>query len=269
MKNYWIVGHPLKFCLAMPVMNGAFKELGIDAHFETKDLNEEQFEEAMQMLKSGELAGIMPTAPYKTPSVKAAEEINKRVKVINSTNLLINNGNKVKAYNFDWYGALGAIESFIEDLSGKQVHVIGAGGAARSAAYACQSAGAKVSIWNRTPERAKAFAEEIGIEWVEDMRTWGGHPNIIINATSISSNDSQSTLVPFQLWKDVELAMDAVYGKTSLFLEEAKAMNVAHILSGEVWFLKQIVPMFMQITGQEAPIKLMEQICHEAKEIKS
>ena len=139
----------------------------------------------------------------------------------------------------------------------------GAGGAARAAAFGLHREGARVSIWNRTPERAKDFAEKIGIEWVEDMHKWDGHPQVIVNATSVSYQSKQSTLVAFPLWEKVELAMDAVYGKTSLFLEEAKAAQVKNIISGEEWFLYQALPMFVLVTGREVPFDLLSKYTKE------
>ena len=61
--------------------------------------------------------------------------------------------------------------------------------------------------------------------------------------------------------------MDAVYGKTSLFLEEAKAANVKHIISGDVWFLHQGAPLLEIITGQKAPLGLMKKLTDEAVDI--
>ncbi len=149
-------------------------------------------------------------------------------------------------------------------LKGLNALVLGAGGAARAAAYGLQQEGAKVSIWNRSPDRAKTFAEKMDLEFVPDMREWKGRPNLIINATSLSDLPRQSTLVPFPLWENVKVALDAVYGKTSLFLEEAKAAQVPHAISGDIWFLNQVFPMFERLTGQKAPRALMERLTAES-----
>ena len=268
MKTYWIIGHPLSFCLTTPVMNRTFDELKIDAKFETKDLPPEKLEEAIKKLKSGELAGLIPTLPFKTPSIQYLDVPSKAVETIDSVNLILPIDGKLHGRNTDWMGAIEALKEKIPSLKGLHVHIIGAGGAARAAAYGCKKEGAKISIWNRTPERAKEYAEKLKIEHVEDMRKWDKKPDIIINATAVSSHTKQSTLVPFPLWENVQLAMDAVYGKTSLFLEEAKAANVKHVLSGETWFLKQFVPIFKRITGQEAPMELITWLIHEAKIIR-
>lgn len=267
MDKYLIVGHPLSFCLTTPVINGGFKELGIEAEFQTLDVAPEDFPAVMERLKKGELAGVVATMPYKTPSLEYLDESTDEAKAVSAVNLILNRGGKLIGHNTDWLGAMGAVKTAMPDLKGKQALILGAGGAARGAAYGLQKEGAHVAIWNRTPERAQAFAEKMNIEWVEDMRRWQKLPDLVVNATASSNQDRQSTLVPFPLWQNVMVAMDAVYGRTSLFLEEAKAANVPHVISGEIWFLNQVFTMFELITGKKGPVDLMTRLTHESKVI--
>lgn len=268
MKNYWIIGHPLSFCLTTPVMNGLFEKAGFSGHFETKNISPEELIDIVEKLRSGALAGVVTTMPHKTPSIAYLDEVEEAARIINGVNLILNEDGKLHGYNTDWLGISAVVREVMPNLRDKNVLVLGAGGAARAAAYGLQKQGAKVAIWNRTPERARAFAEKLGIEWVQDMREWDGKPQIIINATSLSYQPKQSTLVPYSLWKGVEVAIDAVYGKTSLFLEEAKAANVAHVISGEHWFLRQFLPMFKIITGQDASEETAKELIREAQIIR-
>lgn len=267
MKNYRIIGHPLQFCLTTPVMNGAFEELGLSAHFETTDIEPDDLPAVMEELRTGKLDGVVSTMPYKTPSIAFLDEATEDVRAVNAVNLIVSEEGKLHGYNTDWMGAVGAIKSELPVLKDKQVLILGAGGAARAAAYGLLKEGAHVAIWNRTPQKAKEFAEANGLEWVEEMASWNKMPNIIINATASSDQSRQSTMVPYRLWKEVELALDAVYGKTSLFLEEAKAGHVPHVLSGEIWFLNQVFPMFKILTGVEGPKGVMTKLTHASKEI--
>jgi shikimate dehydrogenase len=269
MKKFWIIGHPLSFCLTTPVMNGALKQASIEMEFETHDVAPEAFAQVMDKVKRGELAGVVATMPYKTPSVAYLDEASEEVRAVNAVNLVWNKEGKLYGYDTDWLGAMGALHAVVPNSKGKRVLVLGAGGAARGAAYGLFKEGAQVTMWNRTLERAKAFAEKIGIECIENLESIREEPEIIINATAHSSLSRQSTLVPFYLWRNVQVAMDAVYGKTSLFLEEAKAANVPHVVSGEQWFLHQIFPLFEILTGQPAPVELMKKLSDEAKEIQT
>ncbi|MBU0981543.1 hypothetical protein KKC94_02520 [Patescibacteria group bacterium] len=264
MDKYWIIGHPLDFSLSTPVLNALFKEMGIKKEFESKDIKPSGLKKVINSLREGELKGLITTMPHKTPSISLVDKVSEEARKIDAVNLTINEKGKLVSYNTDYMGAVGALKTVLPSLKGVKIHVLGAGGAARAAAFGFQKEGALVSIWNRTPDRAKEFAEKLGIEWIEDMRTWDGKPDVIVNATSVSYQTKQSTLVPFALWEKVTTAMDAVYGKTSLFLEEANAMNVKNLLTGELWFVNQAIPMFKLITGKEAPKKRLEELTKEA-----
>ena len=256
----------------------------MDAEFETMNLPPEELTDLIEQLRSKEIAGAVMATPHKTPSIPYLDKVEDAVEVINSVNLIMHEGEgsdgkasdgdtsdgaKLVGYNTDRLGSLGALRTVMPKVKDVKVLVLGAGGAARAAAYELSRAGAEVSIWNRTPERAKKFAEKIGIEWVQDMRKWEGRPEVLINATAASHQPKQSSLVPYQLWENAKVAMDAVYGKTSLFLEEAHAAHVPHQLTGEIWFLHQVIPMFKMLTGQDAPIELIEDLINESSEIRT
>lgn len=267
MKKYWIIGHPLSFCLTTPVMNGAFKELNIDAAFETHDIDPADLPDVMEKIRKEELAGCIATMPFKTPSLEYLDSPAPEVTAINAVNLILNENGKLVGYNTDWLGAMGAIQAILPDLVGKKILILGAGGAARAACYGLKKEGAQVFVWNRTLEKAQRFAENMGAQVVENCDQWNEEPDIIINATAHSNEDRQTTLVPFRLWQKAQLALDAVYGKTSLFLEAAQAAQVPYIISGEVWFLKQVIPLFEHITGRKAPVELMSRLTAEAQDI--
>lgn len=267
LQNFKIIGHPLRFCLTTPVMNTVSKELGLNLHFETVDLLPEDLPKVMEELKTGKLSGLIATMPFKTPSIEFLDESSDEVKEINAVNLILSESGKLHGHNTDWIGAVGALKSVSPILKDKKVLILGAGGAARSASYGLKKEGANVMVWNRTPEKAKEYAERMGITWVEDLNELKELPEIIINATAVSNFDRQKTLIPFALWQNAEVAMDAVYGKTSLFLEEAKAMRIKNIISGEIWFLNQVFSTYKIITGKDAPKDFMARLTNESKEI--
>src|SRR3954453_3240230 len=64
--------------------------------------------------------------------------------------------------------------------------ILGAGGAGRAAVWALKEAGAEVMVWNRTPERARDLAQELGIEAV----TKPTEADLLVNATSVGLEPS-------------------------------------------------------------------------------
>ena len=78
------------------------------------------------------------TIPFKEEALKFVDEITPVAKDTGAINTIINSGDKLVGYNTDWLGVLGALLEVKESYEGESALIIGAGGAARGAAYALQ-----------------------------------------------------------------------------------------------------------------------------------
>lgn len=261
-KQFWVVTYPLSYRITEPIMNAAFKQLDFEGVYDSKAVDSEGLPEVLNKLRSGELSGVSVFTPHKGPSVTLCDAVSEEAQVIGAVNYLQMEGDQLTGYNLDWEGSMRAAQSALPDLSGKHVLVLGAGGSGRAVAYFARKAGAKVTLWSRTPAKAQAFAEKIGVNWLEDLQDLKEAPHVIVNATRTSSKDRQRSLVPFALWEQVELAMESVCSATSLFLEEAKAMNVPHLIVGEDWASHQMNALLSHITGKELGSDEMHCIAH-------
>src|SRR5207249_4169540 len=67
--------------------------------------------------------------------------------------------------------------------------ILGAGGSARAAAYALPHAGATVMVWNRTAQRARELAADLGVEAVDERAP----ADVLVNCTSVGLADPSST----------------------------------------------------------------------------
>ena len=262
-KNFWVVTNPLTYRITEPILNAAFLKIGFDGEFDSQAIEEAGLEEVIDKVRQGELSGVAVFTPHKGPSLAYCDEVSDEIKAIGALNYLQMEGDKLVGYNLDWEGAVRAIKVEVPDLTDKHILVLGAGGAGRAVAYYGLKEGAKVTLWNRTTEKAKKFAESIGINWIEDLEMLDEKPHIIVNATRVSTQDRQRSLLPYKLWENVVLAMESVCRLTSLFLEEAKAMNVQHIIDGDDWAAHQSNALLRHITGKEIPLEDMHKIVLE------
>ena len=140
---------------------------------------------AMERFIDGEYRGINVTAPYKEQVLEYVTDPDRASCELGNVNLLLKDENhacngRIYSYNTDYYGVKNTVK---ELLSGeymtdavvlpeiKRVTVVGAGGAGKAAALAMADSGYKVCLVNRSPERAVAFANKIGAEYVrlEDL----------------------------------------------------------------------------------------------------
>ena len=109
--------------------------------------------------------GINVTIPHKEAAAELADEVSPTVEAVGAANTLTFEDGRILAENTDAPGLMGAIARPVQGL---RALVLGAGGTARAAAWALQDAGAEVSVWNRTTERAAKLADDLGVALLLD-----------------------------------------------------------------------------------------------------
>ena len=129
---------------------------------------------------------------------------------------------KLVGSNTDWIGAVRAIER-MTPIAGTQAVVLGAGGAARAVVYGLRERGAKVSVLNRTLDRAKKLADDLGADSAGSIADLARLPHdILVNTTSVGLGADESPINASWISPDA-VVMDAVYDppKTRLLRDAA------------------------------------------------
>ena len=122
----------------------------------------EDLESAVKGAYALGVAGMNVTVPYKSDVMSALIGIDEQAAVIGAVNTLVRQEGGYKGYNTDLPGLYRAMKSDGIELKDAKVVILGAGGAARSAAFLCAFHAAKVVyILNRTVEKAALVAEEV------------------------------------------------------------------------------------------------------------
>ena len=180
------------------------------------DLVELEKEALAPFLKAADFKGINVTIPYKQAVMPFLDFISAPARAIGAVNTVVNRGGKLCGYNTD-YGGLKemAVNSGI-DFKGRCVLILGAGGAAKTAAAVASDLGASsVKKSSRHPAQGQLSLETIALQ---------EHPgiNIIINATPVGMyphNDGR--VAPLELFPDLEGVLDCVYNplRTNLVLD--------------------------------------------------
>lgn len=106
--------------------------------------------------------GMNVTVPYKSDVMSSLVTVDEQATVIGAVNTLVRCDGGYKGFNTDLPGLYRAMKSDGIELKDAKVVILGAGGAARSAAFLCAFHKAKeVYILNRTVEKAALVAEEV------------------------------------------------------------------------------------------------------------
>jgi len=206
---YGVIGNPVRHSLSPVIHNGVFRRMGLNAVYLAFEV--ENLAEAISGIRGLGVRGLSVTIPFKTQAIPFLDEVEEVAGKIKAVNTITNEGGRLIGQNTDCCGALESLEEKI-DLQDKQVLLLGAGGAARAIAFGLKGKGCQVFIRNRSLDKARALAEELGfvhlpLSSVEEM-----HPDVVINATSagMHPNDTQSPL-PKEFLKKGMTVMDIVY----------------------------------------------------------
>jgi len=149
--------------------------------------------------------------------------------------------------------------------------VLGAGGAARAAAWALGREGAAVEVWNRTPRRAEALAAELGVTVFGAGRA-GGH-DLIANATTVGLARANGERGPgldalpidSQAIADARVVVDLVYGAAETELARLARARGTRVVDGLEVLVQQGAASLRLWTGAEPPIEAMRRAARASR----
>ncbi|MDI6884221.1 MAG: NAD(P)-binding domain-containing protein, partial [Hadesarchaea archaeon] len=157
----------------------------------------------------------------------------------------------------------------IGSVKGKEVVLLGAGGAARAIAFSLAKAGARLTISNRTVPRAKALAlmieQKLGMHARpislnrDQLKKALKNADVLINATSVGMHPAvNQTLVTSDMMHRGLVVNDIVYKPIETrLLREARRAG-AKTVNGLGMLVHQGALAFEIWIGKRAPIKVME-----------
>lgn len=248
----WPVGHSR----SPAIHNAALAATGLSGwSYERLAVPPERFASAIATLADEGYRGLNVTIPHKEVALALAGEASPSARAIGAANTLsFAPDGRVRADNTDAPGLLAALPPDFAP-EGRSALVLGAGGAARAVVWALRRAGAaEVAVWNRTPARAEALAEELGARAVPEPVT----AELIVNCTSVGLEDGYAMppLAADSLRSGV-CVVDLVYrpGGTGLLAEAEQAG--ARTVDGLAVLVEQGAASFELWTGRPAPRAVM------------
>jgi shikimate dehydrogenase len=207
------------------------------------------FDETVRALGAAGFRGANVTIPHKGAALALATSASDAARAIGAANTLsFGEDGSIVAENTDAPGLLAALGS-----APASALVLGAGGSARAAIWALTQAGADVSVWNRTPERARGLGARVVSRAVA--------AEVLVNCTSVGLDDSSNPFKDLPLVADglgeYATVVDLVYraGGTAL-VSEAERRGVS-IIDGLEILVRQGALSFSAWTGAPAPLETM------------
>lgn len=260
MDIYGVLAHPAYHSLSPAMHNAAFKKLNIDAEYKYFDVPKEDLHEFMRKAREENIKGFNVSKPHKQAIIKLLDEVDEVVDIIGAVNTVINIDGKFSGTNVDWIGVQDSLKEKTT-IKNKNVVILGAGGAARAALYACgKNEADRITVLNRTAEHAEKLAKEFKCHSGRLADFSKHNPDIIIQATSAGMNDEKGVeLIDKKHIKPGMVVMELIYSPLETkIIKDAKTAG-ALTITGERMLLNQGFAAFELWTNKKAPREIMEE----------
>jgi 3-dehydroquinate dehydratase/shikimate dehydrogenase len=256
-----VLGCPVGHSLSPPMHNAALAALGIDDRYLPFEAT--TVAEFLPLMSELRLHGLSVTLPHKERIAAHLDRLDETSRAVGAVNTVLKVWNRLEGTNTDVEASLEPLRGVVR-LKGARVAVIGAGGAARALVYGLTRAGARVTVFNRTPARGRDLARRFRARFLPWPRLKGFTCDLLINATPVGQSPETGRAPLPAAWLRAPVVYDIIYNPPeTLLLRRARARG-ARTIGGVEMFVAQGAAQFHLFTGQAPPIDLMRQAVLDA-----
>jgi 3-dehydroquinate dehydratase/shikimate dehydrogenase len=270
-RLYGVIGSPIAHSLSPTIFNEQFATIDVPGVYlplriDTRD-EFNRFLDGCRERPWLDARGFSVTVPHKQAALRWATDrgaaIEPLAQRIGAVNTLVFDGERARAFNTDYAGAMAALEAAMgadaRDLARLPVAVLGAGGVARAVVAGLADRGCRVTIHNRSPEAARLLASDfdcVARPWEERVSP---EQRVVINCTSVGMSpcDTLSPLPRHALRPNVTV-FDTIYTPRNTRLLEDARMAGCKTVGGAGMFIHQAAAQFRLWTEREPDLAAME-----------
>jgi len=285
-KQVGLVGYPVSHSLSPVMQQAAFDAFHIEANYVLWETPQDQLAGKIASLRSSTMLGANVTIPYKENVVQLVDECDPFAARIGAINTIVNREGRLYGYNTDAPGFITALIEFGAypfDCYGKQVVILGTGGAARAAAIGLLEKGVSELVFlGRTEAHVQNILRHLSMFSVKmhrnthiegalfgypEVREFLSDAELVVNATSIGLNmDDSELLIDVNVLPITTLVMDMIFNPPFTPLLRAAMAHGCQVLNGLSMLLYQGALAFELWTGRPAPIEVMQKALGLVKE---
>jgi 3-dehydroquinate dehydratase / shikimate dehydrogenase len=254
-RVYGLLGSDVQRSLSPAIQNRAFAERGIDAVY--VPLQAESMDAFRDALPALALSGWSVTRPYKGAILSHLDSVTAQAAEAGSANTVVAQDGRLVGLSTDGDGVLVPLRKRI-DPAGRRVAILGAGGAARAAAFALVRAGARVDVLARRAEQAREVATATGCTGAGLEELARVPYDVLVNATPLGSGAFPGeSPVPAGALRSGSVVFDMVYEPRETPLLAAARARGCTTIDGVEMLVAQAVGQFEAWAGTDAPVEAM------------
>jgi shikimate dehydrogenase len=294
---YGLIGFPVKHSLSAFMHNAAFKNLGFNAEYKLFEVEPENLEKFLledvdakdingEPFRVRDIVGFNVTIPHKVAAKEILEkafpkknekdnliQINEHyVKISGAVNTVKREANTLNYWNTDASGFLRSLKEDLGfELNGKNVLIIGCGGAGRAivAALSWKNIGlGKIFIYDISEKAIQTAREYFSkFDYVNSKINFIGEKELseaikkcqlLVNASGLGMKDDDASPIDKELLHSGLSVYDIIYNHQTQLLKDASDLDLRN-KNGLGMLLYQGVEALELWLGQEAPVEIMRQ----------
>jgi len=226
-----VMGDPIEHTLSPVIHNTLAKarcefDKGMPAVYTAFHVTADGLEAAVKGAFELGVQGMNVTVPHKQAVMQHLVRIDDMAKAIGAVNTLIREEDGYAGYNTDAEGFLRELDFYGVEVTGKNVVVLGAGGASRAVVFAlCSKNPERVFLFNRTIEKARELAEAANIYYGQEYVKADTYDHladipcdgyIAIQCTSVGLEPKNDECVTFEdvFYEKAAVGVDIIYKPT-------------------------------------------------------
>lgn len=267
-----LLGSPVAHSISPMMHNEAFNLLGLDYVYLCFDVGVDNLKTAVDGLKVMGVRGFNCTMPDKNLMCELVDDLSPAAKMIGAVNTVINENGKLTGHNTDGVGYMQAVKDAGHDIIGKNMTLLGAGGAATAICTQAALDGVAsinvFSIKDQFFDRAKHLVDNINASTnckaslydladKKELNKSIDNSYILTNATSVgmAPNTDNCIITDESVLRSDLIVSDVIYNPMETKLLKMAKAHGCKTFNGLYMLLYQGAEAFKIWTGQDMPVK--------------
>jgi shikimate dehydrogenase len=191
-RLFGVIADPIDHVRACEVFNPRFRARGIDAVLVPLHVRPGDLAHALDGFRAlANLGGVLVTIPHKEAILDLVDAVGPQAERVGAGNVIRRTDDgRLEAENFDGLGFVAGLEAAGHPPAGRNVLLVGAGGAGKAIAFALAEAGTRrLVVANRNAARARTLAAAVrGVFPAVETTAGAADPagvDLVVNATSL------------------------------------------------------------------------------------
>lgn len=271
-----LLGSPVAHSISPLMHNEAYKQLSLNYVYLCFDVGTDNLKTAIDGLKQLNIAGFNCTYPDKIKMCELADSLSPAAEMIGAVNTVVNNNGRFIGYNTDGTGYMQSVKEAGYNIIGKEMTLLGAGGAATSIAVQAAIDGVKtLNIFARKSanfSRAEALVAKLNTKTDCNVQLYDiadtftlkeciHKSAILTNGTNVgmTPNTEESIINNLDIFHKDLIVSDVIYNPRETKLMKLAGKMTPHVFNGLYMLLYQGSEAFRLWTGKEMPVNIIKE----------